>query len=97
MKPYLRTPTKNTIQVFEELGFDVAKEIKKHIEEVSERIEIEQAKNKPSKVILETLLKERENMLQALIPYQYKTPEKKVVVEEEAKKPVAVTLSSHTR
>lgn len=96
MKPYLRTPTKTTLEIFDELGFDVAKQIQKHLDDVSKHIELEKAKNKPSKVILEALLKERETMLQTLIPYQYQTPEKKVVIEEEAAeaaKPMAVKLT----
>ena len=87
-----RVPTKSTIQVFEELNFDVAKEIKAHLVDVDSRIDGEQSKNKPSKVILESLLKEREQMLMALIAYQFTKPEKVVVMEDVETTPLAVAL-----
>lgn len=93
MKNSLKVPVKSTIQALEELKFDVAREIHKHIRDVDSRIDAETAKNKPSKVILESLLKEREQMLSAIVPFQFTKPEKVVVVEDEEYTPLAVALN----
>lgn len=83
MRPFERKVTSTTIAELERVGFDLATEIKAHLVDTDARIVAEQAKNKPSKVILESLLKEREQMLLAIVPYQFQKPEKEVVVEEE--------------
>ena len=83
MRKCKRTPTNSSIDEFARLGFDVAKEIGAHLADVEERITAEEQKNKTSKVIHESLLKEREQMLSALLPYEF-TPLKTEVIEEEA-------------
>jgi hypothetical protein len=94
MKPSIRTPTRKTIDALEEAKFDVTREIKKHIDDVEARIEAEQNKNKTSKVILEGLLKEREQTLSAVIPYQFIKPQQVVDIEEgDSKAMTAIKLN----
>ena len=89
-----RTPTHFAIAEFERISFDVAVEIKSHLVDVDDRIRAEEAKNKPSKVILESYLKEREQMLSAIIPFQFQKPKTEVIVEEEPEGPPrAITLT----
>ena len=94
MKPCERTATRTTIQALEEAKFDVALEFKKHIQDVDARIEAEENKNKTSKAILQALLKEREQTYLALLPYEFKKPEKRIEVADEAPLPtMAVKLN----
>ncbi len=93
MRPCERAVTRTTIETLKEAKFDVSKEMKKHIEDVDERITAEENKNKTSKVILEALLKEREQIYLALLPYEFTKPEKILEVADAVdKQPMAIQI-----
>ena len=66
--------TKYSQQLLKELEYDVAVQIKLHLEDLDRRIATEKAAYRPRKNLLLELSKEQATMVKALLPYEVVKP-----------------------
>ena len=85
--------TKYSQELLKELEYDVAVQIKAHLEDVERRIATEKAAYKPRKNLLLELSKEQATMVKALLPYALVKPTGEAPAEENNSKPLAIRLT----
>lgn len=84
--------TKYSRELLAELQYDVAEQIKLHLEDIERRIVTENAAYKPRKTLLLELSKEQATMVKALLPYELVKPTGDNPIDTTTRKPVAITL-----
>jgi hypothetical protein len=85
--------TKYSQELLKELEYDVAVQIKLHLEDVERRIATEKAAYKPRKNLLLELSKEQATMVRAILPYHVVKPTGDSPVEETRRAPMAIKLT----
>ena len=85
--------TKYSRDLLEELQYDVAEQIKLHLDDIERRIATEQAAFKPRKTLLLELSKEQAQMVKALLPYELVKPTGDNPIDTTARKPTAIKLT----
>ena len=85
--------TKYTQELLKELEYDVAVQIKLHLEDLERRIATEKSAYKPRKTLLLELSKEQATMVKALLPYALIKPTGDSPIDDTSRKPMAIRLT----
>jgi hypothetical protein len=96
VSPNKGVPHKNTKysqQMLKELEYDVAVQIKLHLDDLERRIATEKSAYKPRKNLLLELSKEQATMVKALLPYEVVKPTGDSPMEDIRRAPLAIKLS----